>query len=72
MNGDMQNGIPGLYILGAHDLFAIHSQPQHQKLKVYVSFFEIYCGKLFDLLNNRTELKIRQDNKQNVHIIGIQ
>jgi kinesin family protein 2/24 len=53
MNGDLQNGIPGLYILGAHDIFGIQSHPQHQKLKVYVSFFEIYCGKLFDLLNNR-------------------
>ena len=59
MNGDLASGVPGLYTLGAHDLFAMHAMPQHKNLKVFVSFFEIYCGKLFDLLNNRTELKIR-------------
>ena len=72
MNGDLDNGVPGLYILGANDLFGIHNQPKHQKLKVCVSFFEIYCGKLFDLLNSRNELKIREDNKQNVHIVGLE
>jgi kinesin family protein 2/24 len=37
-----------------------------------VSFFEIYCGKLFDLLNDRAQLQAREDAKQNVNIIGIQ
>jgi hypothetical protein len=37
-----------------------------------VSFFEIYCGRLFDLLNNRNELKLREDNKQNIHIVGLE
>lgn len=36
-----------------------------------MSFFEIYCGKLFDLLKGRAELKIREDDKSNVHIIGL-
>jgi len=40
-------------------------------LRVAVSFYEIYCGKLYDLLNNRWELKIREDKKQNINIIDL-
>lgn len=39
-------------------------------MHMQVSFYEIYCGKLFDLLANRNELKIREDKKQNINIIG--
>lgn len=37
-----------------------------------MSFFEIYCGKLYDLLNSRAELKIREDKKQNINVIGME
>lgn len=37
-----------------------------------VSFFEIYCGKLYDLLNNRNELKIMEDKKNNINVIGME
>lgn len=37
-----------------------------------VSFFEIYCGRLYDLLNQRAELKIREDKKQNINVIGME
>lgn len=37
-----------------------------------MSFFEIYCGKLFDLLNRRNELKIREDKKANINVIGLE
>lgn len=47
-------------------------QPNFQNLQVYVSFFEIYCGKLFDLLNNRNELKIMEDKKSNINVIGME
>jgi len=30
---------------------------------VWLSFYEIYCGKLFDLLNNRAILVPREDSK---------
>ena len=36
-----------------------------------MTFYEIYCGKLYDLLNNRNELVIREDNKKNFNIIGV-
>jgi len=38
---------------------------------VKVAFFEIYCGKLYDLLNNREQLQLREDAKQNVNIVGL-
>lgn len=37
-----------------------------------VSFYEIYCGRLYDLLNSRSELKIREDAKQNINVIGLE
>jgi len=36
-----------------------------------VSFFEIYCGKLYDLLNDRKLLQLRMDGKEKVNIVGI-
>ena len=39
---------------------------------MYISFYEIYCGKLFDLLNDRQQLFAREDAKQNVNIVGLQ
>lgn len=45
---------PGLYTLAFRDIFAHLSATQtHSPLLVYVSFFEIYCGQLYDLLNHR-------------------
>ena len=49
------NGVPGLYQLAAQDVFDIIASGQYgTDLHVWVSFFEIYCGQLFDLLNKRT------------------
>lgn len=48
------------------------TQPDFSNLSTNVSFFEIYCGKLYDLLNNRAELKIREDKKQNINVIGLE
>lgn len=45
---------PGLYALAVRDIFAHLSATQtHSLLLVYVSFFEIYCGQLYDLLDHR-------------------
>lgn len=41
--------VRGLYLLAAFDIFEIVKQ--HRDLSVWVSFYEIYCGKLYDLLN---------------------
>lgn len=45
---------PGLYLLAAQEIFSISQSGQYGSgLMVWVSFFEIYCGQLFDLLNKR-------------------
>jgi kinesin family member 2/24 len=44
---------------------------QFQELGLVASFYEIYCGKLYDLLNNRNHLPIREDAKQQVNIVGL-
>lgn len=43
-----------------------------QGFQLFVSFFEIYGGKLFDLLNDRKKLCMREDGKQQVCIVGVQ
>ncbi|KAG0454640.1 hypothetical protein HPP92_023932 [Vanilla planifolia] len=43
-----------------------------QRLQLFFSFFEIYGGKLFDLLNDRRKLCMREDGKQQVCIVGLQ
>lgn len=41
-------------------------------MQILVSFYEIYCGKLFDLLNNRSLLQTREDKHHKVNIVGLQ
>ena len=36
-----------------------------------VSCYEIYGGKLFDLLNGRNKLEVREDHKRNVQVVGL-
>uniref|UniRef100_A0A3B3ZK67 Kinesin motor domain-containing protein n=1 Tax=Periophthalmus magnuspinnatus TaxID=409849 RepID=A0A3B3ZK67_9GOBI len=51
MLGSSSAGCRGLYALAAQDLFSyLSSSPT---LSVFVSFFEIYCGQLYDLLDHR-------------------
>ncbi|THU60639.1 hypothetical protein C4D60_Mb07t14910 [Musa balbisiana] len=50
----------------------MHHTYIYQGFQLYVSFFEIYGGKLFDLLNDRRKLCMREDGKQQVCIVGLQ
>ena len=64
-----KQGIPGLYLMASCDLIQmLNSYPD---LTLVVSFYEIYCGKLFDLLNEREVLQCREDGKQKVNIVGL-
>uniref|UniRef100_A0A3Q3G3U0 Kinesin motor domain-containing protein n=1 Tax=Labrus bergylta TaxID=56723 RepID=A0A3Q3G3U0_9LABR len=45
---------PGLYALAVRDIFThLSNKNMHSPIQVYVSFFEIYCGQLYDLLDHR-------------------
>lgn len=59
----------GLYLLAAVDLFR---KLDRSTQKIWISFYEIYGNKLFDLLNNRNQLFAREDHKQKVNIVGLQ
>ncbi|KAI8871057.1 kinesin-domain-containing protein [Ramicandelaber brevisporus] len=63
----------GLYALAANDLFEILSRAEYvDRFDVYVSFYEIYQGQLYDLFNDRKKLFAREDGKQQVVIAGLQ
>ncbi|KAJ6348182.1 hypothetical protein OIU76_004621 [Salix suchowensis] len=50
----------------------MHHTYRSQGFQLFVSFFEIYGGKLFDLLSDRKKLFMREDGKQQVCIVGLQ
>ncbi|XP_071730524.1 kinesin-like protein KIN-13A [Rutidosis leptorrhynchoides] len=63
-----------LPIRAAEDLVRLLHQPNYrsQKFKLWLSYFEIYGGKLYDLLSDRKKLCIREDARQQVCIVGLQ
>ena len=63
--------IPGLYLLSCIDLFNFLKRKEYSNLELWVSFYEIYCNKLFDLLNNKNVLQAREDGKGNICIVGL-
>ena len=52
-------------------MFTLLELPENSQLRVGVSFYEIYCGKPRDLLNDSKFCPIRVDAKENVNIIGL-
>ncbi|KAK9671788.1 hypothetical protein RND81_12G055000 [Saponaria officinalis] len=63
-----------LPIRAAEDLVRLLHQPvyRNQRFKLWLSYFEIYGGKLFDLLCDRKKLCMREDGRQQVCIVGLQ
>ena len=68
----MLNATDGLYVKAGRDIFDILQKPENQHLEAWASFYEIYQGHLYDLLNNRQRLFAREDGKQQVCIVGLQ
>ena len=67
--GPTDGSVPGLYLLAAYDVIDLLNQ--YTDLELYISFFEIYCGKLQDLLNNREVVQCREDGNHEVHIVNL-
>eukprot|EP00484_Ammonia_sp_Unknown_P023539 CAMPEP_0197025096 /NCGR_PEP_ID=MMETSP1384-20130603/5529_1 /TAXON_ID=29189 /ORGANISM="Ammonia sp." /LENGTH=635 /DNA_ID=CAMNT_0042453587 /DNA_START=67 /DNA_END=1974 /DNA_ORIENTATION=- len=59
--------VEGLYAMAVRDLFKY--LPANNE--IVVSFYEIYGGKLFDLLADRKQIVCREDGKQKVNIVGL-
>lgn len=60
-----------LPLRAAADIFTLLADPKYNSLQLWVSCFEIYSGKLYDLLNNRKRLEAREDGKKTVQIVGL-
>ena len=61
----------GIYALTARDVFKqIHGKFKGS-LDVFCTFFEIYCGKVYDLLNNKKKLRVLEDHKNQVQVVDI-
>ncbi|KAG6726450.1 hypothetical protein I3842_02G081500 [Carya illinoinensis] len=63
-----------LPLRAAEDIARLLHKPlyRNQRFKLWLSYFEIYGGKLFDLLSDRKKLFMREDGKQQVCIVGLQ
>uniref|UniRef100_F7AQU3 Kinesin-like protein n=1 Tax=Ciona intestinalis TaxID=7719 RepID=F7AQU3_CIOIN len=72
--GKAQDTRKGIYALAAQDVFHLLQKPtyRHHNLDVYASFFEIYSGKVFDLLNKKCRLRVLEDGRQQVQVVGLQ
>lgn len=78
MGGDFQQGktqdcSTGIYAKTARDVFKLLKSPKYRTLDLVVSasFFEIYSGKVFDLLNGKAKLRVLEDGKQQVQLVGL-
>jgi kinesin family protein 2/24 len=61
----------GIQNLAIDTLFkAVRSSTK--KLCFYVSFFEIYGGRLYDLLNGKNKLQVLEDKSQKIQIFGLE
>ena len=61
----------GLYYMAALDVFSFLELPEYSHLTVGVSLFEIYGGKLLDLLNDRKQVKCLEDHQGKVCFPGL-
>ena len=71
IKNDNNPQVPGLYLLSCIDIFNNLQKKEFSNLDIWVSFYEIYCNKLFDLLNNKNVLQAREDGKGNICIVGL-
>jgi kinesin family protein 2/24 len=72
-----QTGSGKTYTMKGIQTYSINSLYQSavkskKKFDFYISFFEIYGGRLFDLLNNKNQLKVLEDKNQKVQIFGLE
>ncbi|XP_055684062.1 kinesin-like protein Klp10A isoform X2 [Lutzomyia longipalpis] len=71
--GKVQDCKNGIYAMATKDVFTLLKSPRysHLRLVVSASFFEIYSGKVFDLLADKQRLRVLEDGKQQVQVVGL-
>nr|6B0I_K Chain K, Kinesin-like protein Klp10A [Drosophila melanogaster]6B0L_K Chain K, Kinesin-like protein Klp10A [Drosophila melanogaster] len=72
-NGKVQDCKNGIYAMAAKDVFVTLNMPRYRAMNLVVSasFFEIYSGKVFDLLSDKQKLRVLEDGKQQVQVVGL-
>uniref|UniRef100_A0A8C4ZLI5 Kinesin-like protein n=1 Tax=Gadus morhua TaxID=8049 RepID=A0A8C4ZLI5_GADMO len=72
--GKNQNSSTGIYYFAARDVFSLlsHRKYSHLNLSPYVSFFEIYNSKVYDLLNDKAKLRVLEDERQQMQVVGLE
>lgn len=67
-NGKTQDCKKGVYAMVAKDVFKCLKSAKYRPLNLVISasFFEIYSGKVFDLLADKVKLRVLEDGKQQV------
>ncbi|XP_046389379.1 kinesin-like protein KIF2A [Ischnura elegans] len=72
-HGRTQDCKKGIYAMAAVDVFKFLHSSRYRNCNYAVSssFFEIYSGKVFDLLDNKKKLRVLEDGKQQVQIVGL-
>ena len=63
MMGTSDGSVSGMYTLAAYDILKLLGA--YEGLELFVSFYEIYCGQLYDLLNKRARVQCMEDKKMN-------
>ncbi|CAN9506517.1 unnamed protein product [Ophioblennius macclurei] len=71
--GKNQDCSKGIYALSAQDVFLMLEMPCYKTLdlQVFATFFEIYSEKVFDLLNRKERLRVLEDRRQQVQVVGL-
>ena len=64
-------GIQDAAIYNIFDNFSELKKVLKKNFKFFISFFEIYSGRLYDLLNNRNKVMALEDKNQKVQIYGL-
>jgi len=72
-HGKTQDSKNGIYAMATKDVFKYLNSPKYKNLKLQVScsYFEIYSGKVFDLLSGKSKLRVLEDGKQQVVVVGL-
>lgn len=72
-SGGSAQSASGMYILAARDIFKALNELNRSGhvYSIYISFFEIYGNKLYDLLNGRRQLKTQADHQDNICVPGL-
>jgi len=72
-HGKSQDSKNGIYAFATRDVFKLLKSPKYKNnnLVVSCSYFEIYSGKVFDLLSGKSKLRVLEDGKQQVVVVGL-